>query len=227
MADKIRDRNLCMILYPEDETHAKALDAIMNNGYRYCAIFHDQDIVDCDDTECIDENGEPMGNAHIGELKKPHYHVYVNFSNARWNTSLASELGIKENYVQKCGNAEAYIRYFSHMDFPAKHQYGVDTIFGNMPELVEKAYRKAVIPEEQALSIFALLDSCGRISFMSFIRLCAENGLYSEARRMGSWLPRMVDDHNSYNALNDEYQRQAKADNEQFMRHQKQFVGGG
>lgn len=75
---KFRARNFNLVLYPEDETHTKAIEYIERN-YDYAIILHDRD---CNE---------------YGEIKKEHYHIVLRFKNAKWNTALAEELKITVN----------------------------------------------------------------------------------------------------------------------------------
>ena len=76
---KFRDRKFVMVLYPEDASHAAAIEKMKAGGYNFAAILHDKDVT---------EDNQP---------KKPHWHVVVRFKNACWNTAIAKDLGITPN----------------------------------------------------------------------------------------------------------------------------------
>lgn len=103
-----RDRKFCLLLYPEDETHVKALEHIKRN-YNYALICHNRD---------TDENGE---------IKKAHYHVVIRVDgqNAIWNTSLAKDLEITPNYIQRCRNLDRALMYLTHYNEADKMQYEI------------------------------------------------------------------------------------------------------
>jgi len=65
---KFRDRKFVAVLYPEDPTHAEAIEKLKQGGYNFAAILHDKDVY---------EDGD-----HQGELKKPHWHIVLRFKNA-------------------------------------------------------------------------------------------------------------------------------------------------
>ena len=79
---KFRDRKFVMVLYPEDASHAAAIEKMKSGGYNFAAILHDKDVT---------EDNQP---------KKPHWHVVVRFKNACWNTAIAKDLGITPNYLE-------------------------------------------------------------------------------------------------------------------------------
>lgn len=63
--EKFRSRNFCLVLYPEDKTHADAILKLAQ-GYKYLGILHNRDVYDVDDTEDDDVIGTPKKN--IGTL---------------------------------------------------------------------------------------------------------------------------------------------------------------
>ena len=109
--EKKRSRSWNFVLYPDDPSHATALDFIRSN-YQYVLICHDKD-VDAD-----------------GNLKKAHYHVIVKFTQARWNSSVADELGITPNYMQPTGSWDNSARYLLHDGCNDKYQYESNELTG-------------------------------------------------------------------------------------------------
>lgn len=176
---KERYRNICMILYPDfDETHLQALQFIQAN-YQYASIVHDKD---------IDESGEP---------KKKHVHVMARFGNARWVDSIASELGIETHYIHKCGSLEKYGRYLVHADDPDKAQYRLDDVQGDLRPLVAKALEHQKTEDEKVLSVIQLLDEIeSPLNVKQFITIMAQHGLYSEVRRNGYMMVKVLEIHN-------------------------------
>lgn len=176
---KERYRNICMILYPDyDESHMKALQFIQQN-YQYASIVHDKD---------IDESGEP---------KKKHVHVMARFGNARWVDSIASELGIEPNYIHKCGSLEKYGRYLVHADDPEKAQYLLEDVQGDLRPLVAKALENQKTEDEKVLAVIQLLDEIEfPLNVKQFITIMAQHGLYSEVRRNGYMMVKVLEIHN-------------------------------
>ena len=105
----MRARKAFAVCYPDSTPDIdSALSALSPDAYAY--ILHDAD---------VDVNAE---------LKKPHYHVYLEFENAREFSVLGSVLGCGENNVEKVKSTRGSIRYLVHADSPEKHQYNISDI---------------------------------------------------------------------------------------------------
>lgn len=174
-----RERNICMILYPDfDESHAKALEYAKQN-YECAYIVHDSDLND------------------DGQEKRVHVHLMARFGNARYVSSIAQELGIEENYIHKCGSLEKYGRYLIHADDPDKAQYRFEDVHGDLRPLVAKALERQKTEDEKVLSVIDLLDSIdSQLNIKQFIVIMAQNGLYSEVRRNGYMMTKVLEIHN-------------------------------
>ena len=170
MADtqKFRDRKFCAVLYPEDVTHAAAVEKLKSGGYNFAAILHDQDVY---------EDGE-----HKRELNKPHWHIVVRFKNAVWNTAIAKELGIQPNYLEACANVDAALLYLVHFGNEDKFQYEYEAVFG--PLRVRLA------------TLLAEPDAPGPIGYSELIKKAVAAGVYSDLRRMGSLGVKLLQEHN-------------------------------
>ena len=149
MADsqKFRDRKFVMVLYPEDPTHAAAMEKLKSGGYNFAAIKHDKDLT---------ENGEK---------KKDHWHVVVRFKNAVWNTSIAKDLGITPNYLEACKDVDSALLYLVHFGNEDKFQYEYEAVFG--PLKVRLATLLAE-PDEGArvLTILDIIEKTPRLHFL-------------------------------------------------------------
>ncbi len=184
--DKFRARNFCAVLYPEDETHAMAL-SLLAQGYKYAAILHDRDVYDADDTD---------DDALVGQPKKAHWHIIIKFPQARWNTAVSQELGITENYLQKCNSVDDYLVYMVHYELPHKAQYDKSEVFGTMDTDLARALAKVKTPDEKALEVIDIIDGLGFCDMRSVIVECAKAGRFGELRQMGSWVPYLIACHN-------------------------------
>lgn len=111
--DKIRSVYKGLILYPDDETHIKAMQ-IINNNFRYKAILHDRDITE------------------DGEIKKAHYHYVIKLDSTQTNDWLANTLEIKSNYIQKIISLKGALDYLTHKYSPNKFQYDDVELFGDL-----------------------------------------------------------------------------------------------
>lgn len=179
---RFRDRKFVAVLYPEDPTHAECIEKLKTNGYNFAAILHDKDVY---------EDGE-----HKGELKKPHWHVVIKFSNAVWNVPTAKDLGIEPNYLQKCSSLDGSLLYLVHEGNPDKYQYDQKDVFGPL------ANRLAVLLADddegtRAVKIADIIDNCpGPMGYSELLRKCVAAGLYSDLRRMGAFAVGMLREHN-------------------------------
>lgn len=189
---KYRSRKFCLLLYPnEDKTHRKALDYIKLN-YDYAYIEHNQD------------------KNEKGEVKKSHVHVVLSFPNAKWNSSVAEELGITPNYLEKCRDFEKALDYLIHYNDLDKHQYDIEEVQGNLKRELKKRILNDGKDENQ--KAYELLDyienSPTYIDEMEFFKHACEVGMYDVARRSATILLRLIDRHNDkYNKI---YERSNK-----------------
>lgn len=184
--EKIKKRNWTMLLYPEDPTHAAAMETLAAGGYKYVAILHDKDVW---------QEGENE-NHPAGEPKKEHWHVVLKFAQARYNTAVAKELGIKENYMEACANFDAACLYLVHANAEDKHQYDPTALFGTLVSAVNKL----LLDDDEGtrvLEIVKTIDAMpGRASYRDTLVWACKNGLYGEFRRLGSGVKWLIDEHN-------------------------------
>lgn len=179
---RYRDRKFCAVLYPEDATHFACIEKLKTGGYTYALILHDQDVY---------EDGEQKG-----QLKKPHWHVVLKFTNAVWNVPTAKELGIEPNYLQKCSSVDGSLLYLVHDGNPDKYQYSLDDVEGPL-----KSRLVTLLADDdegtRAVKICDIIDATpGPIGYSELLRKAASAGLYATLRRMGAWGPALVREHN-------------------------------
>ena len=188
MSEKVRSRLWCVLLYPDDDSHLKALD-IIRSSYSYVCILHNKDTW----TE-EDELNNPEHK--FGDLKKPHFHIIIKFAQARWNTSISSELGITPNYLEPCRSFKNAGVYLVHSGIDDKHQYDISELEGSLvPDVV-----KALDPRsenERIILLLSLIDDMGWITYRKLLDVALQHDLYSDVRRMGFILSRVIDEHNS------------------------------
>lgn len=176
--EKYRSRNYRMLLYPEDASHSLAIEKLQAGQFRFVAILHDKD---------IDEDGT---------LKKPHWHVVVKFPQPRWNTAVAKEFGIEENYIMSCESLDGAILYLVHAEHPDKYQYEASEAFGTLLPSLNK-----LLAEDdegsRVLEIVKLIDdSPGKCGYREILVKSCNAGLYGEFRRLGSGVKWLIDEHN-------------------------------
>ena len=179
MSSSIRDRKFCVILYPDDASHMEAFEKI-KESFDCAYILHDFDTLD------------------TGELKKAHYHVVFTFPNPRYLSSVADDLGISENYIERCIKLNSSLRYLIHADNPDKYQYSLDAVGGSLKDRLRKLVC-VVSEEQQVLSLIKYLDDTdGFVSYRNFLIYACENGLYSSFRRLGCGVKFLLDEKNLY-----------------------------
>lgn len=179
---KEKCRNFVMVLYPESEAHRAALERIEASGYAYAYILHDR---------CVKASGE---------AKKPHWHVVMTLgkrSNPRYVGAIAKELGIEENYVQKCKLLKGALRYLIHLDDVDKVQYGAEEVKGTLMAEFEKAIEPDRNEGDVVREVVEWVSSKDRtISTAEFMLMCAEKKVLPEVRRMQIAYMRLIDEHN-------------------------------
>lgn len=166
--ENFRDRKFCLLLYPDDETHVKAMEKL-KKVYDYAYILHDKDIVE-----------------ETGELKKPHWHVVIDIGeNARWHTAIASELGINENYIQQCRNKDRALMYLIHFNDKDKIQYSIDKVQGTLKKRLKLALAKDDKTEQEKMQILLniILEQTIELRYTDLVQIALELGYYDVVRR--------------------------------------------
>lgn len=220
--EKLRARNWCLLLYPEDTTHSNAVKLLEELKYRYVGILHDKDT--WSEAECKDGTHTP------GELKKPHWHIVIKCKQARWNTAIAKELGIAPNYLQACADFDEAIMYLTHVNHPEKHQYDSTEAFGNLTAHLEKL----LLDDDEGMRVLEIVKYIDAQPSMAKYRdilvYCCNNGLYGEFRRLGCGVKYLMDEHNAeiYQELAraeiaKSEKARIKAQSEQFGDYERQY----
>ena len=187
MSEKIRCRNFDLLLYDEDETHKACLDKLAT-GYRYIAIKHDKD-------RWTEEDTLPEG-VNIGDLKKPHWHVIIKFPQGRWNTAVAKDLGIAENYIQRCVSYEGSLLYLIHFGMPHKYQYLPQDCIGNLMKDLEKVIDRSSDLNERVMDVLDILDEKEHWTTRSFLEEACRRDRIGEALRLGGLIGALLAEHN-------------------------------
>lgn len=180
--ENYRSRRHCLLLYPDDETHIKALEYIKHN-YEHLYILHDKDVYN--DT---------------GELKKPHYHVIVEFKSAKWRSALAKELGITENYIEQVNNYEKALEYLVHFNDDEKFPYSFDEVKGTFKDKLYKFMLNDGKDEnEKSMELIEyIVNYPSELSVSAFAYWCAKVGKWDVFRRSSHIFIRIIDEHNEF-----------------------------
>lgn len=185
--DKYRSWQL--VLYDDNPEHVKALDWIREH-YRYAAIRHDLDCWSVSDQE---ENPEHVA----GELKKAHWHVLLRFQNARYASSLASEIGIEERFLLPSFDFKHDLRYLIHADHPDKFQYDKGRVEGTLLIEFNKALKEDKSEDESVLEILSIIESWDFFITTTFaVNYFSQCGLYSVFRRGFAMYSKIISEHN-------------------------------
>lgn len=175
---KYRSRKHFLLLYPDDVSHVEALKIIKNN-YDYAMILHNKDLKN-------------------GELKKEHYHIVLEFPSAKWNTAIAKELSITENYIQQCRSLENSLNYLIHYNEPEKFQYPIDEVTGNLKKKLEKAIKNDGKDESDKVTelIHYIEDYKGYLTLTNFSKYSASVGYWDVFRRSGVIFIKIIEEKN-------------------------------
>lgn len=183
---KFRARNFNLILYPEDESHAKAIEYIERN-FDYAMILHDRD---CDE---------------YGEIKKEHYHVVLRFKNAKWNTALAEELNITSNYIEESRSLKHSLLYLIHYFDEDKFQYVLDDVKGSLKTRLKDIINNSQkTSDEKSIDIMKWIDEQEYITISQFMWYCSSIGYWNMAQRGFSMFSRYIEEHNQNLIRNNE-----------------------
>lgn len=123
-----------VLLYKEDIGEVNNILEVIDKRKsvrEYAIILHDLD---------VEENGD---------LKKPHYHIFLNFGDTNWKFEyIAKWFNIPAQFVGKIKtNKPLTLRYFTHENCPNKHPYSVYDIVANfdVKALLEKESQKVTL----------------------------------------------------------------------------------
>ncbi len=190
MKDKYRSRTHCLLLYPENEQHAKAVE-IIKQSYDYAMILHDKDTWTKADEEANPEHKE-------GTVKKPHWHIVLRFNQGTWSSAICKNLGITENYIEEAKKVDNALLYLIHYNDTDKAQYSIDEVKGNMAKRVRELINKNEKSEgEKVTELIEWIESDDTIvTVTDFAKYCAMNGYWAEFRRSGAIFCKIIEEHN-------------------------------
>lgn len=185
--EKYRSRNFALLLYPEDPTHTACIEKLEQGGYNYAAILHDKDTWSANDSDF-----DPDKHTD-GELKKEHFHVVIKFQNPKYDTGLASELGIARNYIRDIKNLDKALLYLVHEGYPDKYQYDIDEVAGSLKVNLQKL----LLDEDEGsrvLRIVEMIDNSPSPTYREILIMACKAGLYGEFRRLGAGVKFLLDE---------------------------------
>lgn len=165
------DRKFTVLLYPDSEDYniQQVLDKLVGWGYEEWAyIMHDQD---------KKEDGSGY--------KKEHIHAILRKSTPTALGTIARQLGVSPQYVQRVRNWKKMVQYLTHEEATGKTKYEIESIVSSDPEKI-KLYFRDEDETEQAAKILQYIVDSGCRSYIQLIEWCCKEGLYSTCRRNAS-----------------------------------------
>lgn len=178
-------RHFVLLLYPDDESHFNAIKRIQESDYDYALILHDKDIAE-----------SQTDTYNVGDIKKAHFHIVLSFKNARRISTVADELGIKENYIRFTRSLSKALLYLIHYEDKDKYQYSIDSVSGSLVKKL-KSLIHGHTEENDVINIVKIIDSYNSaLTYRELLICVCDNGLYSTFRRMGYGIKILLDDHN-------------------------------
>lgn len=106
-------RSFTFALTIDDTPNINEIIDIVIQYPKYAFIIHDSDLLD---------DGTP---------KKDHYHFYIEFPNPRSFQSIANDLSIAVNFIEKVYDKSSILLYLTHKNRPEKFQYNITDITSN------------------------------------------------------------------------------------------------
>lgn len=126
MSKKKKEMRLRMcevVLYKESTSDLKGIFENIENLYKkgwiaeYAYIKHDKDVYVRGD--------EVPEDKELGDKKRDHYHIGLQFPNQRGLSVIAEKLGVEENYIEKIKSPRftSFLEYLTHRNAKNKYQY--------------------------------------------------------------------------------------------------------
>lgn len=138
--DDKKYRNFMIIIYPDSESYNYD-DVIFNiHSFKYYAYIRHEPETD---------------------EKKPHVHLYLHLDSASTESAISKRLGVPINHVQYIKNVRAGCRYLTHIDYPDKIQYSLDSVrvSGLFQRKFLKNFEDVKTEEEIIQDIYAFIDN--------------------------------------------------------------------
>ena len=146
-----KHRCFVFVLYPESQRSAIEY-AQVNFPCAWC--LHDKDTYTQDSVvKWLSHNQDKQASDcpfAVGDLKKPHIHFLVKFSNPRSCHGVAHELGVTDNVICVCDSESASYAYLSHKNDPDKAQYDDSAVYVHDYDALDDSDDGYLSEEDQA-----------------------------------------------------------------------------
>ena len=81
---------------------------------------------DKEERRFIEIAAEEVKIPHVGDLKKPHYHVYIKLDYSTTAVAMIQKFSeLHVTYFEEVNSERGYLRYLAHLDNPEKARYSV------------------------------------------------------------------------------------------------------
>lgn len=173
--NQFRARKFQILAYPESSPNL--ITTLKEFGWDFVGILHDKD-----------KNKD-------GSIKKAHWHIYLEFVNACFNTSICKQLGLPDNFVRKMEktNEVKFLAYLTHYQSKDKYKYDDSELLSSSDKMIElvmnarNQLETAVFTESQKVTyLLKLIDELGIDSMTRLVEVACYNELYDVVRRAGS-----------------------------------------
>ncbi len=185
-SNKGNTKAFATIIYPENPEHIKVLEEAEKSLDEYVYILHNMDI-----------------NKETGEILKPHYHLLWRYPEQRSIKTVAEEIELPENMIEKIHNYSNSLVYLIHAKNADKYQYSEEEVKGSAMGIV--AFKRAIRQfrnktTEEDTRIMGIVNMItewhGIIRYKELITECCTRGWYSDLRRSSYLIQKLVFEHN-------------------------------
>ena len=154
-----RSRKVSLVCYVEPTEQQ------LSSAIRWAYILHDKDtMVDIDSGEVV--------------LKKPHYHLYMEFGNPRYLSSIAKEFNLPEPAINKVANTRSTLAYLTHRTRKSRDENKY---------LYEPSEVKS--SEDMEFDFSEMVDSAESVDWISIFTMPTLDAAITEYKKQGEQLP--------------------------------------
>ena len=177
--DKSRYRKWFVKWYEDSSNTDDIVNFCNTSRNQFIYICHDSDRFTDDDVKVSDRD------IKVGDLKKVHYHAWLNLKDGTTYKALSKKLGIDVIDIDVCRNDTACIEYLIHLNDSDKFQYSSDCLKGNAVDKALRIFSKHNMDENDiAMDIIDIIQSYNEhIGVTSFVKDICQHGYFSEFRR--------------------------------------------
>lgn len=183
-AQEKKARNFVFVLYPDSQSYdcQLLLNRLSSFWDKFYYILHDRDTYSEDDLDdFISKNPGLYPDWHIGDLKKPHYHVVAHVDSPCMLGRAMKKAGL-ESGVFICNDIKKAVQYLVHLNHPSKFQYSKEEVITCADDL-DKLLAKTIEAEEKASLLLEALLSDEITSIISLAQWAIKNHCWDELRR--------------------------------------------